>query len=94
VWAATESRPIAFPSNPDIFYKLEWQGYRDFLGNKATEFISLEEYKGLIASLSLRTEAEFREWAKSHSRPLNAPSNPDKFYKKEWTSWRAFLQEN
>lgn len=92
IWAASEARPLTFPSNPDIFYKVEWKGYRDFLGNKAIEFMPLDSYKALVGPLAFRTEAEFRAWAKSPARPNNAPSNPDKYYKQDWKGWRAFLQ--
>ena len=43
--------------------------------------------------INMRTESDFREWAKGPARPHNAPSNPDKFFKSEWKGWRAFLQK-
>jgi len=92
VWAASSKRPMTFPSNPDLFYKEQWLGYRDFLGNAAVEFLSFEECRKIVLNLNFRTENEFRTWAKSADRPLNFPSNPDKFYKEKWESWRQFLQ--
>jgi hypothetical protein len=94
IWAASEQRPVAFPSNPDIFYTTEWQGYREFLGNKQTVFMSLADYKQIVVPLQLRTEGEFRDWARSPLRPQNAPSNPDKYYKEDWKGWRSFLSDS
>ena len=91
VWASCGERPITFPSNPDIYYRDCWEGYRVFLGNAAPIFLSLEQYTRLVAPMSLRTEADFRAWAKTSQRPNNAPSNPDKYYKQSWVGWRAFL---
>jgi hypothetical protein len=91
-WAASAGRPIDFPSNPDLFYGAEWRGYRDFLGNKAPEFMTLEAYAAIVGPLSFKAESEFRAWAKGPGRPANAPSNPDKYYKEDWPGWRAFLR--
>lgn len=53
-------------------------------------FITLAEYKALVAPLLMRTESEFRKWSATE-RPKNAPSNPDKYYRGEWKNWHDFL---
>jgi hypothetical protein len=91
IWAAGPSRPIGFPSNPDLFYREVWRGYRDFLGIETLAFISYDRYKAIVNQAELKTEAEFRSWASTERRPNDCPSNPDKYYKEDWLGWRAFL---
>lgn len=94
IWASSDARPEHFPSNPDVFYKEEWKGYKEFLGKEEIPFMSFSEYKALIKPLEIKTEMNFRSWAKSTARPMNAPSNPDKFYKDEWKGWPDFLNKS
>ena len=91
LWAASPKRPVDFPSNPDLFYREQWQGYRDFLGIKTPVFMKFDEYRSYIQSFTLKNESEFRGWAASEARPENAPSNPDKYFKGEWAGWKDFL---
>jgi hypothetical protein len=48
---------------------------------------SYEEAKKVAREHGIETQKEFRKW----DRPRNMPSNPDGFYKTEWTSWPEFL---
>jgi hypothetical protein len=91
MWAASHKRPCDFPSNPDLFYKEQWKGYRDFLGIQKPTFMKFEELRSYIQAFGLKNEAEYRLWAVGKDRPDTAPSNPDKYYSEDWSGWKDFL---
>ena len=95
-WKREGKRPEDFPSNPNIIYKENWTGWRDFLGTGSMaynnkEFMSFEEAKIFIQSEGIQTSTEFKEWKRSGKRPDNFPSAPEQTYKEEWTGWVDFL---
>ena len=88
-WSRSGERPLDFPSNPDRVYKSEWNGWGVFLSKKGWR--SYEAAQMLMKELGIKTVRQFWEWSQTGKRPLDFPSNPDRFYKSEWTGWGAFL---
>lgn len=84
------SRPSNIPSNPQNTYKINWNGWDDFLGKEKLSFISFNEARSLVRKLKIKTTAEWKTYSKS-KRPLNIPSNPQRIYIKEWKGWADFL---
>lgn len=72
------------PSSPNAFYKDKgWISWGDFLGNeklRGIEFVSYEECKKFVQSLSIKTQKEWRAYCKSGLKPNNIPSNPNRTY--------------
>ncbi len=94
-WRSSEKRPVNFPTNPNIIYKDQWIDWGDFLdtGNtkpKPQEWMSYQEAKAFIQSLGISNPKNFIEWLKSKDRPVNFPSQPQKFYP-EWINTKSFL---
>ena len=54
---------------------------------------TFEEAREYVRTLGFSNQAEFREWAKSKSRPGEIPSTPDRIFKLNcWISWGDFLE--
>jgi len=85
-----ESRPSNIPSNPQNTYKVNWNGWDDFLGKEKLSFMSFNEARSLVRRLKIKTIAQWYTYSKS-KRPLNIPSNPQRIYVKEWKGWADFL---
>ncbi len=96
-WSKTADKPSDIPSNPSNVYKEKWKGWGDFLGTGviATQnriFLSFKDARTFVRSLKLKSQTEWRAWAKSTNRPKNLPAYPDESYaKKGWISWGDFL---
>ena len=95
-WSRSEQRPKDFPSTPDKAYPEEWTNWSDFLGienisNSKKRWMSFEEAKAFIQKEEMTSMRQFQKWRNSEQRPKNFPSNPNRTYKEEWTSWGDFL---
>lgn len=80
------------PSVPSIYYHKEWISWYDFLDKKPKILVSYDDCKKWAKDNNIKT---ITEWDK-HSKPKNIPSNPSKIsaYKKNWTSWSDFLDND
>ena len=95
-WSRSRQRPKNFPSHPNETYKDQWTGWRDFLGTRDIarrnrNWMHFEDAKTFIQNQGIQTSTEFRKWSSSGQRPENFPSNPDNFYRYQWTGWGYFL---
>ncbi len=97
-WSKSEEKPENIPANPHTVYKDKgWMGYGDWLGNdniasKNMKFRSFEEAREFAHSLNLKSNKEWKEWAKSGDKPEDIPANPDQAYKKKgWMGYGDFL---
>jgi superfamily II DNA or RNA helicase len=97
-WAKSDQRPANFPASPYHVYEDKgWKGYGDFLGTGfiATfdrEYLGFEEAKKFIQSTNIKSQKEFKEWAKSDQRPSNFPSEPHRTYRDNgWKGLGDFL---
>ena len=61
------------------------------MANQNRQFRSFTEAKKFAQSLKLKGVEEWKAYCKSEEIPDNIPSNPNKEYKKEWTTWGDFL---
>ena len=81
---------LGLPSNPDGFYKEQWQGWREFLGTgriRGTDFPSYKEAQRIAQQARITTAEEYHKRYKE----LGLPSNPNRNYKDQWQSWGVFL---
>jgi hypothetical protein len=82
------NKPDDIPSHSYSYYKKEWKGWGDFLGNEWRSFESAREF---VRKLGLKFRKEWVEYCKSGNKPDDIPIRPEKVYKKEWKGWRNFL---
>ena len=96
-YCKSSNKPDNIPTKPDMTYKNKgWKGVGDFLGTgtiapQNREYSDFEDAKKFVQSLKIKGNKEWRIFAKSKDFPADIPKSPDKIYKKEWTSWGAFL---
>jgi hypothetical protein len=88
--------PADIPSNPNKFYREEWQGYGDWLGtgnvsNQHKQFLSFAEAREVAHALHLPSAKAWYEYSALGNRPDNVPSAPDAFYGEEFTDWGDWL---
>ena len=50
-----------------------------------------QESREYIHTLGLKSQKEWKEYAKSKDKPIDIPARPDIVYKKEWISWGDWL---
>jgi len=85
------------PVNPDQVYKNRgWKTWGDWLGTGIVatyylEFRNFKEAREFARSIGLKNNKEWRRFSKSTKKPQDIPADPEKVYKKEWTSWGDFL---
>ena len=79
-------KELGLPSNPDVTYKAQWPGWREFLG---TKFPSFEEAKQIAQEAGIKTSIEYK---KRYKELGQLPSSPHIIYKAEgWKGWKHFL---
>ena len=91
-WMKTGKRPDDFPSHPQVVYRDQWKGWREFLGIQ--QMMSYKEAKAFIQTIGIQTVKESLEWSQSDKRPANFPPFPNEFYRDQWISWTEFLGSN
>ena len=94
-YVKSDKRPKNIPSAPYQFY-LEWGGYADWLGTRRirpSNFQTFEEARKFTHSLNLKGQQEWTIFIQSDERPIDIPTQPDKYYGKtgEWTNWYDWL---
>lgn len=94
----TGDLPLDIPKHPDKTYAFSgWASWGEWLGTgkifgKYREYLPYEEARDFIHSLGLKTQAEWRDYSKSGSRPLNIPGNPNQIYENDgWTGFGDWL---
>jgi len=97
-FAKSNQRPQDIPADPKRAYKNEgWKGVGDWLGtgnvaNQDKEFRSFKEARAFARALKLKSQEEWREFAKSDLRPSDIPSAPGLTYKdKGWKGTKDWL---
>ncbi|WP_437202071.1 helicase-related protein [Planctomicrobium sp. SH664] len=98
VWVKTADKPADIPADPSKAYKDKgWISWPDWLGREPGRASGHEQVRSFLEarefarSLGLKSEDEWREWAKAH-RPDDIPQSPDARYKDEgWIGWGDFL---
>ena len=92
----TRKFPKDVPVSPEQIYKKEWTNWGDFLGtgkiaNQNRKFRPFKEARKFVRSLGLKNYKEWEEYRKSSKIPSDIPGDPNRFYKKEWTSYGDWL---
>ena len=86
------------PANPNVFYKGEFPGWREFLKKFGmARKANIEAFEERIEQALERGELDpnrmldsYKKWQKSHP---DMPSAPYLFYKGEFPGWREFLKK-
>jgi len=98
-YAKSSSRPHNIPSSPNMTYKNKgWKGIPDWLGNGHLSninrtYLTYEKCQKFVQKLGIIKQKEWEAYWKSHNKPDNIPSHPDRQYKKQgtWKGWGDFL---
>ena len=97
-----ENRTEHMPYSPDVYYKNEWKSWKDFLGYKKIKdikksrkktLVNYNDAKSIIKNFNFTKKKEYVEWYSKNKDKL-LPSNPIKYYKKEWNGWIDFFGNN
>ena len=51
------------------------------------KYRSFKEARKFVHSLKLKSNKKWRVYCRSGKRPVDIPTNPNRIYKKEWTTW-------
>ncbi|MFA7282599.1 MAG: integrase repeat-containing protein [Sterolibacterium sp.] len=95
--AAEKRLPEDIPTNVQQFYRSEWQGIADFLGNDyvATynrEYRSFALAREWARAQSLQSGTQWKEYSKQPGwLPRDIPANAASVYRSDWASWGDFL---
>ena len=96
-------KPINLPAAVGEVYKGKgWKGFQDFLGyqkprtSPVKEWINYDEAKQIIKVYKVKSNKEWRSFAKSSDLPIEVPKSPDKVYSRKltWKGWADFLGNN
>ena len=99
-WCKGGSRPSNIPPTPDVTYKRTgWQGYRHWLGTRATNqrqrshsFLGFAKALALVRALQLKTTREYAAWCATDARHSGVPARPEDVYAHEgWRGYRHWL---
>ena len=84
-YSSSGKRPRNIPSCPNVIYKKEFKGFRDWIGLPEKIFLPFAEARKYVRKNM--TGRDWWEWCRDN-RPSNIPIKPDVIYKnKGWKSW-------
>lgn len=90
--------PDFLPANPASVYKNKgWKNFGDWLGTgmvatRLRNYLSFEDARIVVHKLNLKSQLEWREFAKSKNLPKNIPACPDRTYKQSgWAGYGDWL---
>lgn len=92
-WKALQdgNLPRTIPSQPEIKYKSQWKGWKDFLNSKpVSKFLSYDEAKCFIEKFHFKNKSDYAKWVKL-SKVRFLPANPPKSYGIDWKGWSDFM---
>jgi superfamily II DNA or RNA helicase len=85
-FAKTDKRPIDIPSNPQLAYADSgWTSWADWLGGcnirtHGGNWRSFTEARDFVRSLGLKSQVEWKKFAKTDKKPIDIPAHPDVIY--------------
>jgi hypothetical protein len=87
-YSSSGKRPRNIPCNPNISYKKQFKGLRDWIGLPKKRFLPFTKARKYVRENM--TGRNWWEWCRTN-RPSNIPIRPDVIYKNEgwkgWTDW-------
>jgi predicted helicase len=95
-YSSSGNRPAEIPSAPNVVYSNKgFTKWEDWLGIRLTQryvdYLEFSEARAFVHKLELKTQTEWRAYARSELRPDNIPTNPQRTYKhtgwKGWPDW-------
>jgi Phage-integrase repeat unit len=94
-YAKTGKKPANIPADPSKRYK-EWRGWGDWLGTgtiapKNRQFRPFNEARQFVNRLGIGSWSKWISYCNSGDKPEDIPSNPDKYYEKDWIGWGDWL---
>jgi predicted helicase len=92
-YSRSGKRPIGIPSAPNVVYDNkgftkweDWLGVR--LNQRYVNYLDFSEARAFVHQLNLKSQDEWKIYAKSNQRPSEIPSNPHRTYKdKGWINY-------
>jgi superfamily II DNA or RNA helicase len=93
-------KPIDLPFTLETAYKNKgWTSWGDFLGtgkiaDQNKVYLNFDEVKKYVKSIGIKTQTEWKNFAKSDKKPNNIPYKVERTYKADWISWPDFLSNN
>jgi len=96
IYRKSENKPFDIPSNPNTIYRVEWEGWGNFLGtwnisNKDKVYRSFDEARAFARNLKLKSGTEWVSYCQSGKKPDDIPAKPNKTYKEEWNGIGDFI---
>jgi len=90
LYVKSGKKPDNIPSSPATHFKLQWNGWKDWL-NVTRKYRSFSEARKYVRGLNFTGQKEYRDWCKSAKKVADIPSKPEGIYKSEWISWGDWL---
>jgi hypothetical protein len=96
-WSKSGERSPDIPVRPDLVFKDQgWAGWGDWIGtglgaNGKKQWRSFAAVRTFARSLNIKKEYRWVKYWKTHEKPSDIPSHPDRTYKGKWVSWKDFL---
>ena len=93
-YSKSKKKPINIPYNPSRVYKDQYISLMDWLGivpGWDGTYLNYLEAKEIVRKLGLKSQNEWREYAKSSKKPYDIPAKPSDVYKKEFEGFGAWL---
>jgi superfamily II DNA or RNA helicase len=97
-YCKSKNKPDNIITTPDRAYKNKgWISWGEFLGtgyiaNRNRKYLTYEEAKEFVMKLNLKSQTEWKEYAKSGNKLDNMPMHPNEVYENEgWKGWAHFL---
>ena len=99
VWCKSNARDANIPSAPDRTYKLDgwqgcghWLGTGNLVGRRKVAFLPFKKALLHARSLKLKSQTEWKDWARTGVRPANIPFTPDEMCKHDgWLGYGHWL---
>ena len=94
VWSKSGGREANIPTHPERSYKHDgWQSYGHWLGTGnlvggKRAFLPFKKALLYARTLKLKSQTEWRDWAKTGVRPANIPCNPHTTYQHD--GWQGY----
>jgi hypothetical protein len=99
-WKWHKDYHVAFvPYRPETVYEKDWEGWNDYLGNAnafdrtgPTEWLPFWEAARWVQKLGLKSQHEWRAYARENVLPVGIPRTPEYAYKDMWNNGVAWTE--